>query len=95
MYQIGLVFTQKACISSVNLSKKADIAKLHVLPNILPQPAKKIYTDLSVTFRNSVLLHKKINRFLASHAVEFGLMSEIWCWFPRREKLSKLYMLKY
>ena len=58
MYQIGLVFTQKACISSVNLFKKADIAKLHVLPNVLPQPAKKISTDISVTFRNSVLLQK-------------------------------------
>ena len=42
--QIGLVLTRKSCISYANLTKKGLI--LHVLPNILIQPASIFYTDI-------------------------------------------------
>ena len=40
-YQIGLVFTRKACTNCVNLQKRLNFVKLHLLQNFLPQLAQK------------------------------------------------------
>ena len=56
LYQIGLVFRQKACISWVNLSEKAWFYNTVCSPKHFIPTCKQIYTDISVismTFHNS------------------------------------------